>query len=260
MENPETESKNNIKKNENANAEDFFMRHVCDRSQKITEALYRITDLFPDEEPLKWILRNKAVDVFHLAIFTKNEPFHQRVLAIDKISSGIYRIIHLLEVAQATSFISRLNFEVIKREYLALRDFIFDKKDAALLQRQIFLLDKNFKRHIDNGQKDIGHNVMSDKETSVKKNKEKANQYSFSNNSVIKKSGSEKKDFAFFRKNKIIEFIKSKKDLSANIGELNAIFDKVSGKTIQRDLKKLVKAGILTEQGDKRWRKYILVY
>ncbi len=34
---------------------------LCDRIQKITEALYRVTDLLSDKEPLKWQLRDSAI-------------------------------------------------------------------------------------------------------------------------------------------------------------------------------------------------------
>ena len=52
--------------------------------------------------------------------------------------------------------------------------------------------------------------------------------------------------------------MKSKKNLSITIGELISIFNNVSSKTVQRDLKDLVNSGLLIEQGEKRWRKYFL--
>ena len=261
-----TESANtNNKEDENASAEEFFMRDVCERSRKITEALYRITDLFPEDEPLKWILRDKAMEIFNLTIFTKNDSFHQRVSYIEKISSEIYRIVQFLEVGQATSFISSLNFEVIKREYLTLKDCIYRKKDEALLQKKMPLLEECSKGHPDIVQDYIGHednNQMSDRKqtfdavnNTAKINKEKIFQKNNIKNNILDNSN----DLTDLRKNKIVGFIKSKKDLSVNIGELINIFSGVSGKTIQRDLKKLVNRGILKEQGEKRWRKYRLV-
>ena len=36
---------------------------VTDRIQKLTAALYRVTDLLSDKEPIKWTLRDKALNL-----------------------------------------------------------------------------------------------------------------------------------------------------------------------------------------------------
>ena len=38
--------------------------YVTDRIQKLTAALYRVTDLLSDKEPLKWTLRDKALNLY----------------------------------------------------------------------------------------------------------------------------------------------------------------------------------------------------
>jgi len=39
------------------------MENASERIQKLTEALYRVTELFPDKEPLKWQLRANAIEL-----------------------------------------------------------------------------------------------------------------------------------------------------------------------------------------------------
>ena len=80
-----------------------------ERGLKITEALYRTTDLFSDAEPLKWALRETALDIL------SSEP---RDAA--RLEALVRDMVIKLELAASGTFISKMNFDVLKREYAGL--------------------------------------------------------------------------------------------------------------------------------------------
>ncbi len=100
---------------ENAPAGEF----LCDRAQKITEALYRVTNLLADKEPLKWQLRDNAIKFLDFLMFSED----QELMGAENIFYSIRKISRLLQLAYSSSaFVSSINFEVLRREYLSLSD------------------------------------------------------------------------------------------------------------------------------------------
>ena len=98
------------------------LKEISSHCQKLTEALYRITDLFPSKEPLKWILREECVKIFQLFLFLESASFNKKINSFDKIFEKIEQFVSLLEIAAANSFIAEMNFNVLKREYLNLKN------------------------------------------------------------------------------------------------------------------------------------------
>lgn len=80
-----------------------------EKALKITEALYRTTDLFSDAEPLKWSLRQTALDILNV----RQQDVSSLELLIKNISLK-------LDLASSGTFISKTNFDVIKRAYMDL--------------------------------------------------------------------------------------------------------------------------------------------
>src|SRR3989344_3292776 len=80
-----------------------------EKALKITEALYRTTDLFSDAEPLKWSLRQTALDVLNSR--------RQDLLGLEEL---VKNLTLKLDLASSGTFISKTNFDVIKRAYTEL--------------------------------------------------------------------------------------------------------------------------------------------
>ncbi|PIR70281.1 MAG: hypothetical protein COU46_02395 [Candidatus Niyogibacteria bacterium CG10_big_fil_rev_8_21_14_0_10_42_19] len=113
----------------NSNGQNDVVVYVRSRAQKITEALYRVTDLFPKEEPLKWVLRKEGVDILNNFIKMEFSTLHERARIIDETTDKISEIFCLLELASAGTYISKINFEVLEREYKGLSDTVRDKRE-----------------------------------------------------------------------------------------------------------------------------------
>lgn len=260
---------------------------------KITEALYRVTDLFPDEEPLKWLLREQGVQIFNNLQSLDKSDLHSRVKNINAASQVISRMLSALELSSAGTFISGLNFEVLRREYSALHNFIDVKKESLLPQPIGFFADLGqptpiffgelaqpqsdikapFVRNPDSAEIIKGH-ISDNGQNAAENSKGLQNALTDTNNLISKKeikadleSGREntdntdknnESDIKLDRQQKIFEFIRH--NGWVGVGEVAKIFTGgISEKTIQRDLMFMADSGILRKAGDKRWRRYAAI-
>ena len=110
---------------------------LCEKIKKITEALYRVTELFSDKEPLKWQMRTTGLELFNF--LTSNEE--KEIFDANKIFDLIRQLNRLLQLAYASStFVSSINFEILRREYLSLSDSIATQMEK---RKQEFLSLEN---------------------------------------------------------------------------------------------------------------------
>ncbi len=247
---------------------------LCDRAQKITEALYRVTDLFSDKEPLKWQLRDNAVELFDFLMIAEEKE----MLGAENIFYSIRKMSRLLQLAYSSSaFFSSMNFEVLRREYLSLSDSFENqlKRKKEEIDSNGHSLTSGFDS---NGQHLLsnGHNGQSlaGGEKEIKESKELKETEFPIGNSVSKSNGQPliftpletrientagAKSALFLtglkeRKRRILGLIKEGEWIS--IREISTSLLEFSPKSIQRDLLEMVDSGILKKIGDKRWRKY----
>lgn len=142
-------------------------QYIQERTQKITEALYRVTDLFSDKEPIKWLLRKKGINIFNCLSFLGDDSPNRRLKNIGIVSGLISSILRVLEVASAGAFISAVNFEVLQREYRALADFISNSKKDILPSPTALLFDS------------VPKEVLSESSPKGHSNGQKANCFAF---------------------------------------------------------------------------------
>lgn len=204
--------------------------YIMERTQKLTSALYRVTDLLPNNEPLKWILRNRAVNLYDNLVSFEFSKDKDGVL--NEIFNNLSQLIYLLELSFLGASIGSLNYNILKREYESLRSFIEGKK-GEIVPEQKLLSDIS-----------IGHNIghcIGPLSPKVKPLENLGN-----------------KGLTLDRKQKILDFLKN--GGYKTISEISSIFNinEISEKTIQRDLSELVNIGKLSADGERRWRRYKL--
>lgn len=194
--------------------------HLTDKVQKVTGALYRVTDLLSDKEPIKWTLRDKAVTLHNNLMSIRFIKDKDNVL--NEIMNSFFQIIKSLELVSLGFSISNINFEILRREYVDLRNFFEGKKSNIITEQKLlsgFSAKKEGRRR-------------KPEETGV----------------IVAGNGQD-------RKTRILDFMETGGEKT--MGEIAAIFSgEISEKAVQRDLFDLVKSGKLTARGDKRWRKY----
>ncbi len=187
---------------------------------KLCLAIYRITDLFPEREPLRISLREKANQILADSILffngnpvslTKEQKkrFSERILGNISILQGYF------EIAEKQNWLRRENFSVLEREYN--------------------MIEKEIK------------NGFSKKESSDITKKEKSpSQVSQISLDELKKG----------RYKRILEVLKEKEEVQ--VKDLKEIFSRVSKRTLRRDLNDLLKKGFVKRVGDKNRTVYKL--
>lgn len=205
--------------------------YVCEHVQKITEALYRVTDIFPDKEPLKWYLRDEGLILFKTFMKLRDSSVYERMKYIDKIERAVPHMVHALDLSSSGTFISRKNFEVLCREYGTLLEFVKEKREDFL--------------------------PASVKELSIAPFKDFPNAFGKITYDEEGNGDSVNSPLNPERKEKILSLIRERGEVS--VGDIAAFFTDVGEKTIQRDLIALTRDGVLKKYGDKRWRRYSFV-
>lgn len=202
--------------------------YITNRIKKLTEAVYRVTDLYPDQEPLKWALRENAVYLYNNLMSITDMSDRKLRYNFKEVLSSLSQIINKLDLASLGGFISDINFEIIKKEYGSLKDFLENQQQFIFSQEELLikpelpiLKEKETKGHL-----------MSNRTLSVQRDKTEN------------------------RKQKILNSLKEND--KKTIKEIASIFEDISEKSIQRDLADLVKSGHLLANGEKRWRVYYL--
>lgn len=211
-------------------------KNITDKIKKLTEVLYRVTDLYSDKEPLKWLLRENAVLLYESLMSDMSNSAY----GTDKINKNnkiIIKIIHLLEIASLGGFISDINFEILKKEYLSFKNLL-EKAEQNLFSKAIMITQQSESaKSTENKKKNDkiykGQKILSDKKTKNKIHQESEE-----------------------RNQKIIDFLKE--NGKKTIREIASVFGDVSAKTVQRNLAELIKSGKLLFEGEKRWRVYFL--
>ena len=199
--------------------------------EKLTETLYRVTERMDDREALKWNLRERALELGD--IYRKTE----RDLTIrdeENRARALASIISMLELASSTTYVARINFDVLVREYRLLNE---EKKEEKSEKEEPLVRIRYA-------------SLGGDKIVVMPSPAE------FEKNEILMPQ--ERGDGQAERQKRILACLENGNSIS--IGELMQIFgSQVSEKTIQRDLNDLMIRGSVKAAGDKRWRKYSII-
>jgi hypothetical protein len=230
-----------------------FVLYVYQRISKVAQAIYIITDIIKDAEPLKWTLRKSATEASNFRHYLDEQD------VLNTLERSLLELEGMLEFGRNVRVLSEMNAFIIqdqikklineikegaKGSYSKELDYRFfdTQKPTPLLPSDVFgtsLENKDlYKSH-------KGHNVL----------------YDFYTPSPVKKAPAanvkrelqptKEKDE---RKEEMLRIIKG-------IGEVTIkdLRDKIkdrSEKTIQRDLIQMVSDGVLKKTGERRWSKY----
>ena len=227
---------------------------VYKKTEKLATALYMVTNLFPDNEPMKWTLRKKVGDILSFTITYKNIISSKRKDFSDEIKTKVLELVSLLEVASRSGLVSFMNFSVLEQEFSNLIRII-DLQSISNKESQSSNLSKSF-FHVPNPEPNLQNNNqdMSSNDEYGLYDTINGVQYNFvkDTNILMDKSPLKRTN----RQETIINLLKKKKDL--NIKDIAQVIKGCSEKTIQRELISLILAGIVKKTGERRWSKYSL--
>ncbi|MFA5001269.1 MAG: hypothetical protein WC531_03575 [Candidatus Paceibacterota bacterium] len=224
-------------------------KYLSLKVQKLTQAIYLVTALITDNEPIKWRLREEALDI--LSDMTLNHDHHVSPLyqlpGLETVLIKVNHLLSFLEVSLSANFVSEMNLVLLKKEYLALRQSLEQKVRENNVEQLLELpIPENFS--VETSRR-LGSSPVSDRPNLGEK---KPPEYLKLNRLPHKSRGVAKDS----RRSIILDFLRGKDWTS--IKDINEAVEGCSAKTIQRELADLVQKGVLKKKGDRRWSRYLL--
>lgn len=201
---------------------------------KLTNALYKVTDLFPKEEPLKFAIRKEGLDVMFFSNLVKGKSISstqkEKEQYLDKVLAKIELVKTYFGIAREQEWVSEKNFEVLEREYEILKDSL---NLSVIKEREV---KKPMPVEI---KKEEPTPVFAGSVTSIKEEKKP---------DVTKR---EVKHLNYEELSsvqlKVLEILQSRGQLKAN--QISEGFPEMNPRTIRRELKGLKEMKIISSMG-----------
>lgn len=267
---------------------------------KLTSAVYKVTSLFPEKEPLKFAMRRESLDVLSSGITLISKSVLRQKNKGKSIKNALIAaksLIHYFDLAEEQEWIDSKNFLVLKKEYLNL---IFELEEQVLEfefeSRKIFN-DKKFLLQNQAGNKDIaiGQNqeenqfFLKEKKEEIGSNKNiknditeeasaklatetpKVNPVIFSTDETAKNDKKKEKDMMAIKSNVVIDYeeltsiqLKTLEILQnkgfLKVSQIGKYFEDASERSIRREIKELKDKSIIVAKGSGRSTFYELNY
>lgn len=190
---------------------------------KLTLAVYRVTGLFPEDEPLRQKIRNKANDILAGLISANPNPAAEKKTLLKDIE--ILR--SYFDLAEAQNWVESLNFLVLCREYDKIEQYL--RQPAADPLR---LLGLSLEKQIEEPKIENKPKLKPQRENKPAVD----NLWGMSCQQAN-------------RQKKILEILKEQS--KAQVWELKRIFANITKRTLRRDLEYLLKRGLVVRTGVK---------
>ncbi|MDP2741447.1 MAG: DeoR family transcriptional regulator [bacterium] len=243
-----------------------------DKFVKITNAVYKILEFFPETEPLKNRAKEKALSIMENLTLSANRRINKddwitfkdclpenMEKASDELLKDIEILLSFLKLGKFQGWINDANFLIIYNEYEKIKEGIPQSLPAYKLPQKEAPREENV-----NDKKDLLYENLKE---------EKPNVSNFSplakseGPKVLSQSEGLKQDLFFInlneekginpdipekfiseRQNKILKFLKENK--KAQVMDLKTVLDDVTKRTIRRDLDDLLKKGSIVRVGE----------
>ena len=246
------ETDNKDMSNKNVELKPFIGRgdgfiFVHKKTEKLASAIYMVTSLLSDNEPMKWSLRKKSSDLASLIILYKDIPESGLYSFINDVRTKVLELVSMLEISSMGGLISPMNFSVLKHELSNLIT-MFNMSHGDLKVGSSESLPKHF---FDISEKERNGPMLANY---VSQTFNRTEGFSRDIKDIQPKSDDVYKKSN--RQNIIIGLLKKKSDLT--IKDISQVIRDCSEKTIQRELLSLVTAGVVVKAGERRWSKYSL--
>src|SRR3989344_4837188 len=248
---------------------------VYKKTEKLTRAIYMITDLFTVREPMRWRLRTKAVSMMslilskphgHLAQETHDHTYAHPLNLINEV-------VVLLEFAMRVHLVSPMNFSILREEFLSLEEVLRNREKEPQFSKSFVFPDRFFDtsevsknmpisprlsyatkcpERADKGQKDSKRHVLYDK-----RQKNVVGDYVENGQKDISRDGDiSKRNQKQTRRETIKSLLRIRGQLT--IKDISAVISDCSEKTLQRELVSLIADGGVKRIGERRWSTYAL--
>ena len=211
------------------------------KTEKLVTAIYLVTNLLSDNEPVKWTLRKKAGYLLSFMLGLKDTFFSRRIDFIHTAKHNVLELVSLLQISSRGGLISEMNYSILKQEFSNLVSAIESPGASThnpLLPRGFFDTERNQDKNVQKTALKLEHSsTLSPK---AKRASPDAH--------VVKRSN---------RQNTILNLLRKKAHLT--VKDIAEVIQDCSEKTIQRELISFISAGVVKRAGERRWSRYSLV-
>ena len=219
-------------------AEEYLV-YVFKKTEKITAALYLVSGLLKDDEPMKWELRDKAMNLVSSSFSASSSMPGDKNQVIQSIFSSAFETISLLNVARISNLISEMNHTILVREIDGVLNLLREKLVQGVENAGYVLSESFFKTP---SLFTTGFKSSERAETKHLVDSSKGHQ-----NVTLKRNN---------RQESILTILKGQSNLT--IKDFSKVIQDCSEKTIQRELLDLVEKGLIKKEGERRWSRYSL--
>lgn len=240
------------------------------KTNKLITALYMVTDIMDRDEPIRNKLRTLGTEI----ISDPEGPRMGGAYGAGILIQRVEQAMSFLDIASAMNLISEMNSNILKKEFLELKESIQEHMDIKPTWLTEFLAESE---SIGHDKPSIGHQTrtrigvqkgstllkaLSDKTSFLSPNTNHLN--SRDSSSLVT---SRAKDFDMIKKERrfnIIKILKNNggsttiKDIRTKINDGVHQSLACSEKTLQRELVSMTKDGVLNKTGEKRWSRYLI--
>ena len=194
---------------------------------KLTNALYKVTGLFPKEEPLKFAIRKEALDVLFSTALIKGNSLainpNEKEYYLEKAISKIDLVSTYFSIAKEQEWVNERNFIILEREYEELRkafDFELSRAKKPVTIEKVIELKKEEPKP-----------AVPEKKPEQAKTEIKHINYEELSNVQLR----------------VLEILQGKGQLKSN--QISQFFPETNPRTIRRELKGLKELKIITSNG-----------
>lgn len=234
-----------------------YLIYIFKKTEKITAALYLVSGLLKDDEPMKWELRDRGMDLLNSS-FTASSPLvGDKNAVIQSLFTAALETMSLLNVAKISNLVSEMNHGILVREIDNIVGLLRDKLSANADNAGLVLSEQFFKtpdlfstgfKSAESGFKSIDQKGSSRNQGSGMSGGAHRDSVSQGHSNLqVKKSQ---------RQENIITLLKGQSNLT--IKDFSKVIKDCSEKTIQRELLELVDKGLIKKEGERRWSRYSL--
>jgi len=257
------DNKNSLSLSTSSSSESFN-NISYNKTQKLITVLYIVTDIMDKDEPIRNKLRTLGIEI--LSDITS--------MSRSNVLGKIQEVLSFLNIALTMNFISEMNGNIIKKEFILLNESLKASMEIKPEWLTEFFPESDSKGHVldDNGHPLRTRLGVQKGSTLLKALSKVEGMKSLSNKSSLfsyptSKNQNSKANFDILKKQRredIVSIIKNSggsatiKDIKIKIN--NGVHESLicSEKTLQRELVSMTKDGVLNKTGEKRWTQYSL--
>ncbi len=249
--------------------QDGHFHFLSQKAQRLSTALYMLTNLFEHEDPLRFKLREMSIALVSDTMSLINLSVKERDTKIKSTYFLSSEILSFSEIAYASGMISEMNHTILKREFHIFMETLQSKR-VRKDEENTFTIPSNFfevnqiveKKEVgmlEGGsfERDVLHTLALSHTASSNVHKGQYKRQTSNKDTVLYK-GVPRETSSVDRKEMILRTFKESKKPALSIKDIGEFIKDCSEKTIQRQLIDMVKSGVLEKQGERRWSTYSL--